>query len=60
MRLTAGESPIWVAQQMGHKDWTMIAKVYGKWIPDSQPDAGSKAVQMFSEDAQTTNLKKLS
>lgn len=48
MMLTAGESPMWVAQQMGHKDWTMIARVYGKWIKDAQPEAGNKAVEMFS------------
>jgi len=47
MMLTAGESPMWVAQQMGHKDWTMIARVYGKWIKDAQPEAGNKAVTMF-------------
>ncbi|MFC7515124.1 tyrosine-type recombinase/integrase [Herbaspirillum sp. GCM10030257] len=48
MMLTAGESPMWVAQQMGHKDWTMIARVYGKWIKDAQPEAGNKAVSMFA------------
>jgi integrase len=48
MMLTAGESPMWVAHQMGHKDWTMIARVYGKWIKDAQPDAGHKAVAMFA------------
>jgi integrase len=48
MMLTAGESPMWVAQQMGHKDWTMIARVYGKWIKDAQPEAGNKAVAMFA------------
>jgi len=30
--LTAGKNPMWVAQQMGHKDWGMIRKVYGRWI----------------------------
>jgi integrase len=49
MMLTAGESPMWVARQMGHKDWTMIARVYGKWIKDAQPDAGNKAVAMFAK-----------
>lgn len=44
----AGESPMWVAQQMGHKDWTMIARVYGKWIKDAQPEAANKAVAMFA------------
>lgn len=29
MLLSAGEHPMWVAQQMGHSDWTMIAQVYG-------------------------------
>jgi integrase len=30
--LSRGENPLWVAQQMGHKDWGMIRKVYGRWI----------------------------
>ncbi|MGZ9712557.1 Arm DNA-binding domain-containing protein [Glaciimonas sp. GNP009] len=47
MMLTAEESPMWVAQQMGHKDWTMIAKVYGRWIKDAMPEAGNRAVAMF-------------
>ncbi|UWE18060.1 site-specific integrase [Herbaspirillum huttiense] len=47
MMLSAGESPMWVAQQMGHKDWTMIARVYGRWIKDTQPEAGNKAVNLF-------------
>lgn len=32
MLLSRGEKPLWVAQQMGHKDWGMIIKVYGRWI----------------------------
>lgn len=42
MLLTAGENPMWVAQQMGHKDWGMIRKRYGRWIPDNDPHAGDK------------------
>lgn len=34
--LSRGENPMWVAQQMGHKDWGMIIKVYGRWIPQSK------------------------
>lgn len=34
--LSRGEKPLWVAQQMGHKDWGMIIKVYGRWIPQSK------------------------
>lgn len=58
MMLTAGESPMWVATQMGHRDWTMIARRYGKWIKNAQPEAGNKAVAMFAvkllRDAATT------
>lgn len=32
MLLSQGKNPLWVAQQMGHKDWGMIRKVYGRWI----------------------------
>lgn len=31
--LSQGKNPMWVSQQMGHKDWGMIRKVYGRWIP---------------------------
>ncbi|MDI1299596.1 MAG: DUF3596 domain-containing protein [Methylotenera sp.] len=48
MMLTAGESITWLASQMGHSDWGMLRKVYAKFIKDSIPDAGNKAVQMFS------------
>lgn len=32
-QLSDGKNPLWVASQMGHKDWGMIRKVYGRWIP---------------------------
>lgn len=32
MMLSKGKNPMWVAQQMGHSDWGMIRKVYGRWI----------------------------
>ena len=40
---------MWVAQQMGHKDWTRIARVYGKWMPSVAPEAWEKAVAAFTE-----------
>jgi len=49
MMLSAGESPMWVSSQMGHKDWTMIARVYGKWIPESNPHAGEMAAELFGQ-----------
>ncbi|WAJ69737.1 tyrosine-type recombinase/integrase [Catenovulum adriaticum] len=30
--LSQGKNPLWVANQMGHIDWGMIIKTYGKWI----------------------------
>lgn len=47
MMLSAGEHPMWVAKQMGHADWTMIAKVYGRWMPSADADAGGKAEALF-------------
>jgi integrase len=49
MMLSAGESPMWVAEQMGHKDWAMIRHVYGKFMPEATPNAGDKAVTIFAE-----------
>lgn len=40
--LSAGENPVWVANQMGHKDWVMIVRTYGRWIPSVDPSAGNK------------------
>lgn len=35
--LSAGVSLGWLRQQMGHEDFAMIQKVYGKWIDSSGP-----------------------
>lgn len=51
MMLTAGESIAWLAQQMGHADWSSLRKTYAKFIKDSIPDAGDRAVEMFSKKA---------
>lgn len=57
MMLSAGEHPMWVASQMGHKDWSMIARTYGKWMPSADMSAGSKAEALFS--SQEMPVKKL-
>lgn len=49
MMLTAGEDPAWVASQMGHADTGMIFRNYGRWIPNTRPDMGDKAVAMFDK-----------
>lgn len=53
MMLSAGEHPMWVAQQMGHSVWTMIARVYGRWIPQADKEAGQRAERTFG-----TGIKK--
>ncbi|VVD71711.1 integrase [Pandoraea aquatica] len=53
MMLSAGEHPMWVAKQMGHADWTMIAPVYGRWMPTADLKAGDKAVEKFAKNAGT-------
>jgi len=58
MMLSAGEHPMWVAKQMGHTDWTMIARVYGRWMPYADVAAGSKAEGLWcnpSEDQLTSS-----
>ncbi|WP_371185654.1 tyrosine-type recombinase/integrase [Thalassotalea maritima] len=36
--LMANAKPTWLAQQMGHKDWSMISTIYAKWIPAQEPN----------------------
>lgn len=58
MMLTAGEHPMWVSQQMGHRDWGMIRKVYGKFIPGAEQNAGRKAEAMFAPTGAADPSKK--
>ncbi len=48
MMLSAGEHPMWVAKQMGHADWTITARIYARWMPQADPDAGGRAVEKFA------------
>jgi integrase len=54
--LSAGEPPMWVANQMGHKDWAMIRRVYGRWIPEVDTTAGSKIMQIWSQNGHKESL----
>lgn len=47
--LSSGENPMWVAQQMGHADWGMIRRRYGRWIPEVDQTAGSRVVAHWSQ-----------
>ncbi|MGO8753639.1 MAG: Arm DNA-binding domain-containing protein [Gallionellaceae bacterium] len=55
MLLSAGEDPMWVSYQMGHADWAMIRKTYGRWIPDMNPVAGRKIEDLWSQYGQNAN-----
>lgn len=41
----SGENPMWVAKQMGHKDVSMVLRVYGRYIPEMDPLAGTRMVK---------------
>lgn len=56
MLLSAGENPMWVAQQMGHEDWGMIRKRYGRWIPEVDKTAGNKVIQQWSQNSHGMSL----
>ncbi len=47
--LSAGENPMWVASQMGHADWGMIRKRYGRWIPSVDPSVGLRANEIAAQ-----------
>jgi integrase len=47
MMLQAGESVMWVAQQMGHTDWTFTARTYSRWVSIDAPEAGNLAAQKW-------------
>ena len=57
LMLSAGESPLWVAQQMGHRDWGLIRQRYGRWIPEEDRAAGQKAAKMFGDSPTNNNFQ---
>ena len=55
MHLSSGENVMYVAQQMGHADWSMLIKVYGHWIPSG----GLQAAGSLVAAAQTEKWQRL-
>lgn len=45
--LMAREDPLWIARQMGHRDVSITLKVYAKYIPSMNPDAGMAACRSW-------------
>lgn len=58
MMLTAGENPVWVMQQLGHSDLTMLSRRYGRWMTDAAPEAGAKAEKLFSAPSKKRTNKR--
>lgn len=56
MMLMAGEHVMWVAKQMGHTDWSFTARTYSRWIPDDAPEAGNKAVNLWSRSGHSATV----
>lgn len=46
---------MWVAHQMGHADWGMIRKTYGRGIPNMNPVAGGKVESLWSQHSQSAS-----
>ena len=45
--LSNGIEPLYVSTQMGHKDWGMIRKVYGRWLPDQSKGQREKIARLW-------------
>jgi hypothetical protein len=52
MMLMAGEHVMWVAKQMGTRIGRLRRKRYSRWITSDMPDAGFKAVKLWSASGQ--------
>lgn len=56
LMLSSGANPMWVAKQLGHKDWGMLRKVYGRYIVDVDTSVRSKISSLWSPDGHKGEL----
>ena len=47
---------MWVARQMGHRDWGMIRKIYGRWIPDVDTSIQDKISHLWAHNSHKEKL----
>ncbi|GAA4024693.1 hypothetical protein [Actimicrobium antarcticum] len=47
--LSSGENPLYVAEQMGHADWSMLISVYSRWMPSVDNLAGQRVADANSK-----------
>jgi integrase len=50
LMLSNGVNPMLVAKQMGHKDWGMLRKVYGRWLPDTDTTISDKVSFLWTQN----------
>ncbi|CAG4883654.1 conserved protein of unknown function [Georgfuchsia toluolica] len=52
--LAAGESPLWIARQMGHTSTEMLFKVYGRFVPNLTRQDGSAFERLLLQSGAAT------
>ncbi|NOQ69130.1 MAG: tyrosine-type recombinase/integrase, partial [Gammaproteobacteria bacterium] len=50
LMLSSGVNPMWVAKQLGHADWGMIRKTYGRWLPDVDTSISDKVSYLWTQN----------
>lgn len=50
LMVSAGESPEWVAEQMGHVDGRLVAHVYGRWMAPGKTVPGQAAATVYQQE----------
>lgn len=56
--LASGESPEWIAKQMGHSNTEMLFRVYSRYVPNLTRNDGSEANSLFSKILKSGNKDK--
>ncbi len=52
MMLSAGMSPMWVVQQMGHTNLSQLIGTYGKWIPSAENQLEDRISYLWTQSRQ--------
>ncbi|MBS0584444.1 MAG: tyrosine-type recombinase/integrase [Proteobacteria bacterium] len=46
--LSAGIDPTYIAGQLGHRDWAMLRKTYGRWMPERSQGERDKISKLWA------------
>ncbi len=52
MMLSAGMSPMWVVQQMGHTNLSQLISTYGKWMPSAENQLEDRISYLWTQTRQ--------